>query len=98
MNQNINVTYSYSFGAAVPGCWVVAGLLCASGSAIPPVGVWALLSLSSRTPLGLLKVSSRFMVDWILSAVWLSSVVFSLNIISKRWIFSSQLFYLLSKG
>ncbi len=73
-------TLYYCYGAVVPGCWVVPGLLCASGSAIPPVcvGVRALLSLSSGTPLGLLKVSSRFIVVWIIWAVWLSLVVFSL--------------------
>ncbi len=73
-----------SYGALVPGCWAVPGLRCASGSAIPPVTdrVRALLSLCSGTPPGLLKVSSRFIVVWILWAVWLSSVVFSLKIIS----------------
>ena len=53
---------SLCYGAVVPDCWVVPGLCCASGSAIPPVcgEVRALLSLCSGTSLGLLEVSSRF--------------------------------------
>ena len=69
----------------VLSCWVVLGLLCASGSAIPAVcvGGRALRSLCGGTPLGLLKVSSRFIIVWILGAAWLSLVVFSLKIISS---------------
>ncbi len=75
----------YCYGAVVPGYWVVPGLRCASSSAIPLVcvGVWALLSLCSGTPLGLLKVSRRFTVAWILWAVWLSLFVFSLKILQR---------------